>query len=138
MSKSWSENIRTSGAQIRIKWSIFIFQDSSRLGKKKNNNYSQPTAQSKSLFDSVGGVIASYCAVASLVGGACFFIGYHMRLREYESQIEDLKFEKMQLQIEHQRNLEEERAKYERERMFTIGELRELLSIPVTVLSDDQ
>lgn len=108
------------------------------MGKKKKNNYSQPTAQSKNLFDSVGGVIASYFAVASIVGGACYFIGYHMRLREYESQIEDLKFEKMQLQIEHQRNLEEERAKYERERTFTIGELRELLSIPVTVLSDDQ
>jgi len=108
------------------------------LGKKKNNNYSQPTAQSKSFFDSVGSVIASYCAVAGLVGGACYFIGYHMRIREYESQIEDLKFEKMQLQIEHQRNLEEERAKYERARTFTIGELRELLSIPVTVLSDDK
>ena len=107
------------------------------MGKKKNNNYSQPPAQSKKLFDSVGGVIASYLTVASIVGGACYFIGYHMRLREYESQIEDLKFEKMQLQIEHQRDLVEERTKIERERMFTIDELRELLSIPVTVSSNE-
>ena len=108
------------------------------MGKKKNKNNSQPTVQSKSLFDSVGSVIASYIAVAGIVGGACYFIGYHMRLREYESQIEDLKFEKMQLQLEHQRDLEEARARFERERSFTIGELRELLSIPVTVSSNEK
>lgn len=81
------------------------------MGKKNNKIISQPTAQSKSLFESVGSVIASYIAVASIVGGACYFIGYHMRLREYESQIEDLKFEKMQLQLEHQRDLEEVRTR---------------------------
>lgn len=109
------------------------------MAKKAKVNSTNNKSTPLPILNSVGGVIASYFTVAGIVGSACFFIGHSFRTREYEAQIEDLKFEKMQLQLEFQKQLAEERARLDKSsRSYTIEELKEILLFPIDVVLNEK
>lgn len=104
---------------------------------KKSNSSTKSSQSNRSIIEGQVGYIASLICAVGVIGGACYFVGYHARMREYESQIEDLKFEIIQIQLEYQNKLTEEKTKWEHEsRTYSIDELKELLSIPVTIVSN--
>lgn len=78
-----------------------------------------------SLFNSVGGTIATLITIGSVTFGIGWAIGRWRAEAEYDNIIRDYKFEKLQLELEFQKKLQEEKDKWEntQEQKITLQEL---------------
>lgn len=87
----------------------------------------------KERFDSIGGSIATFVVIAT----ACIAIGYYFGrkevIRSYEIEIEDLKFKQLQMQIDFQNTMANEKIKWSSGTInISVEEYKQLLQIPIT------
>lgn len=91
---------------------------------------SEPT---KHFFDSWGNVITTIIVAASTCIGIGYYFGRNEVIHSYEDEIEDLKFRQLQMQIDFQNSLVEEKLKWSKEVFnISIEEYKELLQTPIT------
>ena len=81
------------------------------MAKKSENNLEH----SFSLFNSIGGIIGSIITIGTLTFGVGWAIGSWRTSNEYENKIHDLKFEKLQVELEFQKKLQGEKEKWSNE-----------------------
>ncbi|MBQ7518569.1 MAG: hypothetical protein IJU13_09125 [Bacteroidales bacterium] len=90
------------------------------------------TEVKKNYFDSIGGVITTFLAVASVCVAAGYYFGRKETIRSYEAEIEDLKFRQLQMQIDFQKALVEEKMKWSSETItISFEEYKQLLQTPI-------
>lgn len=78
------------------------------MAKKVENN----VEHSFSLFNSIGGIIGTIITIGTLTFGIGWAIGSWRTSNDYENKIRDLKFEKLQMELEFQKKLQEEKEKW--------------------------
>ncbi len=87
------------------------------MAKKVESN----VEHSFSLFNSIGGIIGTIITVGTLTFGIGWTIGSWHTSNEYENKIHDLKFEKLQMDLEFQKKLQEEKEKWSNEQRQKIS-----------------
>lgn len=78
------------------------------MAKKAEDNIEH----SFSLFNSIGSIIGTIITIGALTFGIGWAIGSWRTSNEYENKIHDLKFEKLQMELEFQKKLQEEKEKW--------------------------
>ena len=81
------------------------------MAKKIVNNVEHPF----SLFNSIGGIIGTIITIVTLAFSVGWAFGSWRTSNEYEKKIHDLKFEKLQMELEFQKKLQEEKEKWSNE-----------------------
>ena len=86
----------------------------------------------KTILQTGWGTAASIIAVAAACVGVGYYFGRKEVIKSYETTIEDMRFQQLQMQIDFQKTLAEEKMKLSQETVsISLEEYKQLLLTPV-------
>lgn len=110
------------------------------MAKRSNSNIVEEKAGNFSLLSSVWGIIVSGITILSLGFGIGWYFGQADSREQYKALIEDYRFEKIQMQLDFQVKLREEKEKWElnHQNMISLEELQLFFASPIKTVKSNE